>query len=94
MLYKCTEWQGATGKWNCNCVDNLAGGSGTWYYPARILGVSPAEFISLLIKDFKPDDTYFNPETCYFSWSWKKQEDMRKYKNWINRKAREVNFQI
>lgn len=93
MIYKSTEWETPNG-WHCNCVDNLKENSATWYYPARILGISPAQFVEMLIKDFKPDRFYFDSDTCFCCWSWKKQSDMRKYKNWINKKAREVNFQI
>ena len=93
MVYKQTEWESPSG-WHCNCVDNLGGGSGTWYYPARILGISPAEFVSFLMTNFKPDKFYYDPESCFCSWCWNKQADMRKYKNFINKKAREVNFQI
>ena len=94
MLWKATEWQSETGYWHCNCVDNLAGGSSNWYLPARILGISPADFLKMLINDFKPDDIFVDKEKCLVFFSWKSQTQMRKYKNWINKKARDVNFQI
>ena len=93
MLYHQSEWESVSG-WHCNCVDNLGKDSGAWWHPARILGVSPAQFIAILIERFKPDTFYYNAETCFCSWSWKSQAAMRKYKNWINAEARRVNYQI
>lgn len=92
MLYKSSEWESASG-WNCNCVDDLAGWAGLWYTPARILNISPAAFVELLITQYNAK-IYYNEKTCFVSYYWEKQDDMRKFKNFINRKAREVNFQI
>ena len=94
MLYKSEEWQSATGYWHCNCTSNLANNSGAWYLPARILGITPADFITLLLTKYKPDKFYFDKDTCFCNWSWKSQSDMRKYKNMINAEARKKNFQI
>lgn len=94
MLYQQTEWQSPSGAWHCNCVDNLAGGSGTWYLPARILGLAPADFLEMLITNFKPDHFVYDKEKCFCQWSWNSQSLMRKYKNWINAAARKANFQV
>ena len=88
---KYSSWQSPTGYWYCNDTSNLAAGSGEWWIPARILGISPADFIELLVKDFKPDHISFNKILIF---SWKDQSKMRAYKNWINAQARKVNFQI
>ena len=93
MLYKCEEWQSGSGLWHCGCMENLAGGSNEWYLPARILGLSPAAFVQYMIKEFNPLVTA-NKEKGLVFFSWQKQADMRKYKNFINKKARECNFQI
>lgn len=94
MLYKQTEWK-SNERWHCNCVDNLAGGSGYWWHPARIMGISPAEFLKwLLSQDFKPDFVCHNEDCSFVGWSWKSQAQMRKYKNYINKLAREKNYQI
>lgn len=93
MLYHQSEWESISG-WHCNCVDNLGKDSAAWWHPARILGVSPAQFIAILIERFKPDTFNYDAKTCFCSWSWKSQTAMRKYKNWINAEARKVNYQI
>lgn len=93
MIFKMTEWETASG-WHCNCVDNLAGGSAVWCLPARILKISPADFLKLLLEKYKPDYFYYNPETGFANWAWKSQAKMRVYKNMINAEARKQNFQI
>lgn len=94
MLYKMTEWSSPSGAWHCNCIDDLAHNSGVWYLPARILNLSPAAYIEYVIKNFKPDHISADKEKCFVSFSWESQTEMRKFKNFINKKAREVNFQI
>ena len=93
MLWRAEEWETESG-FHCNCISNLGQDSAAWYLPARILDLTPAQFIELLITKFKPDDFYFNPKTCFCCWSWKDQSKMRLYKNWLNAEARKKNFQI
>ena len=95
MLYKLSEWQSLSGDWHCNCIDDLKNNSSYWAIPARIMGISPAEFLKWLFsQDFKPDNFYFNKEKCLCFWSWKDQSQMRKYKNRINALARQKNFLV
>ena len=93
MLYKLTEWSGGGSQWYCGCVDDLARDSGHWIYPARVLGLEPAAYIEWAI-DFCHPNIHYNAEKCLVHFSWDKQVDMRKYKNYINKIAREKNFQI
>jgi len=94
MLWQMKEWESPVSGWHCGCVDNLAQDSNVWYLPARILDISPAAFIELLIKEYKPDYIHFNEEKCLFHYSWKSQTAERKFKNFINAAARKKNFQI
>ena len=94
MLYKMSEWESQTGYWHCNCVDNLAGAAGLWWTPARILDLTPAAYIKFVIENFKPDNIYTNSDKCLVFFSWKSQTNCRHFKNYINKKAREKNFQI
>lgn len=93
MLYKMTEWQSPTGKWHCNCVDNLATNGGHWTHPARILGMPLAEYVEWVITNYHPI-VWHNEDCSLVFFSWEKQSDMRKYKNYINAAARKVNYQI
>ena len=94
MLYKLEEWQSGSGLWYCNCISSLTTNASKWYAPARVLGISPAEFVKLVIGKFGADKVSYNPESGFFYYAWTSQEKMRIYKNYINRIAREKNFQI
>ena len=50
------------------------------------------EYVNLLITKFKPDNISYNQEKNVLIYSWKKQSDMRKFKNWLNAEARKKNF--
>ena len=93
-VWKASEWESPVSGWHCNCVDNLVGSSAAWWHPARILGISPAQFLMILIERYKPDYFSYSEETGFCCWSWKSQVQMRAYKNWINAEARKVNYQI
>ena len=93
MLYKMTEWQSQTGKWHCNCVENLAGNGGYWAHPARILGMELSAYVKWVIDTYNPE-VYYNEEKCLVFFSWSNQAQMRKFKNYINAAARKVNYQI
>ena len=94
MLYKCTEWQSASGIWYCEHTDSFPKDVQKWVVPARILGVSVDEFLKLLIEKFKPDHIYYSADGSFVSWGWSKQSEMRKFKNWINAESRRKNYQI
>lgn len=94
MIYKLSEWQSATGNWHCACIDNLKENSGAWYMNARAMKISPADFLEVLLNKYKPDNFYFDPDTCFCSYSWKSQTAMRKFKNEINAIARTNKFEI
>ena len=94
MLYKMSEWESVGSGWHCGCLDNLAQDSNLWYLPARILGLSPAAFIELLVTKYQPDHFYYNKDSGFLSYSWSNQSKMRVYKNMINAEARKANFQI
>ena len=93
-LYKVTEWQGSSDLWYCNDIEDLGKGSGRWWIPARMLGFSLDKYVEMLIKDFKVNNIKYNEERDVLVFSWRKQADMRKYKNWINAAARKANFYI
>ena len=93
-VFKLTEFQGSSGMWYCNDVSNFVGGSGNWWNAARAWNLSPAAFIEMLIKDFKPDNISYNQDKNVLVYSWKSQITMRNFKNKTNAAARRNNFQI
>jgi len=92
-LLRYSEWQGADNYWHCNDVEDLGHGSGYWWHPARMLGLTPAAYVEKIIKEFNPI-VYHNEDCSFVSFSWRKQSDMRRFKNWLNKEARDKNFQI
>lgn len=91
-LLRYEEWQGASGMWYCNDTSNLKSNAGKWWMPARMLNISPAEYVQLLIERFTPDKINYNQETDVLVYAWKSQSAMRKFKNWLNAEARKKNF--
>ena len=92
-LFKLAEWE-SNGKWHCGDIEDLANDSNVWWLPARMLGMSPAEYLKWVIETFKPDDVYYSKDVSFVGWSWTKQSNMRIYKNKLNALARQKNFII
>ena len=92
-LYKMSEWESETG-WHCNDVEDLGNGSGYWWLPARMLGITPAEYLKWVIDNYKPDRIVHSEDCSFVGWSWKVQAKERKFKNDINALARKHNFVI
>ena len=92
QLLKYTEWQGASGQWYCNDTSDLSSPRSLWWAPARMLNISPADFVQLLIRDFHPDHIIYNQEQDVLIYSWNNINSMRKFKNWLNAQARKHNY--
>ena len=94
MLYQLSEWQGSSGLWYCEHTSSYPKGVTKWLIPSRMLGIPADEFIKLLIAKYQPDVINHNEDCSYVGWAWKSQAKMRKFKNEINKIAREKNYQI
>ena len=92
-LLKYDEWE-STGYWHCNDTTDLGHGSSLWWLPAKMLNMTPAEYLKMVIEKFKPDDIYYSDDCSFVGWSWKSQTKMRVFKNWINAEARKHNYLI
>ena len=88
------EWQGSSGLWYCNDTSDLCSARSYWWAPARMLNISPVEFVQLLINQFHPDKISYNPEADVLIYGWNKIADERVFKNWINAQARKYQFII
>ena len=93
-LLKYVEWQDACGNWLCNDTSDLCSPRSLWWVPARMLGISPADYVKLLIENFHPDRITYNQEANVLIYSWKNINDQRKFKNWLNAQARKHNYII
>ena len=92
-LLKYDEWKGVN-SWYCNDTSDLQSIGALWWAPARMLNISPADFVKLLIDQFHPDYILYSQEKDVLVYSWRKQEDMRKFKNWLNAQARKYKFYV
>ena len=93
QLLKYSEWE-QNGNWHCNDVSDVASVRSRWWVPARMLGITPAEFVQLLIEKFKPDNIKYSQEADVLIYSWSKQADCRKFKNWLNAEVRKRQYII
>lgn len=93
-VLKYTEWQSGTGQWTCGDVSDLANLSNAWWHPARALGITPAAYVKMVIEKFKPDRISYSPDCSVVGFYWDKIEQERKYKNYINKIAREKHYLV
>ena len=89
-----TEWQSGTGKWLCGDVSALAAGSNLWWYVPRLLNISCTDYILLLKEKYNVTDFHFSIEKNVLIFSFNTLSDCRKFKNYINKIAKERNFII
>lgn len=92
-LMRYEEWKGAIG-WYCNDTSDFKSIGSKWWAPARMLNISPAEYVKLLVEQFHPDSIMYNEERDVLVYWWRKQEDMRRFKNWLNAQARKYKFYV
>lgn len=92
-LLRYEEWE-QNGSWYCNDLSDLCSIRAQWWAPARMLNISPAEYVQLLIDRFAPDKIKYNQEADVLVFSWKSISKMRVFKNWLNAQARKYNYVI
>ena len=92
-LLKYVEWE-QNGNWYCNDTSDLCSVRAKWWAPARMLNISPAEFVKMLVEKYKPDNISYNSETNVLVYSWVDQAAMRKFKNAMNAESRKRNYMI
>ena len=76
--------------WHAMNGHNLGAGSNEWWRLPAALKMDYADYVCVLIEQFKPDYIHWNEERNVLSFAWKKQMDMRKFRNWANKRFREV----
>lgn len=94
-IYKASEWTDITGKVHVQCDDLVATGR-NWIEPAKILGITPSDFIILLKNKF---DAYITPyrkdgKISFISYHWDDLSKARKFKNFINAEAKKKSYMV
>lgn len=91
-LYKTTEWEDASGNWLVNDVTSMTSIAMKWWIPMRMLNLTPEGYLRLLVDKFHINYAHYTAEANVLVFTFASQDAARKYKNWINKKARECNF--
>ena len=90
-IYKAEEWE-SNGKWMCGDVSALAANSNAWWYPAQIMGLTPVEYVKTLISKYHAIDLHYTAKHDVLIFKFSTLADCRKFKNTINKLARERQF--
>ena len=91
-LFCLTEWESSSG-WHCGDVSDLGHMSNAWWYPMRALQMTVEEYIPFLVECGAFGFSY-SQESNVLLFRWKNQSSMRKFKNKVNKAARENHFFI
>ena len=92
-IYKAEEWE-CNGRWYVADTSNLPKSSNTWWYAPAAANLSPIEYVKLLITKFKVSHIQYKVKSDVLIFSFDSLEDCRKYKNYINKQARQNKFYI
>lgn len=92
-IFKMEEWC-SNGRWLCGDVSALAANSNKWWYPCNILGLSPIDYVNLLLNKFNATGFHYSAKSDVLLFHFTSLQDCRKFKNYVNKKAREKNFVI
>lgn len=93
-LYRMSEWQDGNGKWMVNDVEEVSAAPGYWWYPARLLGVTCAEYVKLLHTKYHAQNIWLSESGNVLVFFFNELADARKFKNELNALARKKNFII
>ncbi|MEG0153162.1 MAG: hypothetical protein RR744_08305 [Cellulosilyticaceae bacterium] len=95
MLYKVSEYTSQTGRIYIQSED-LVGTGRNWTEGASILGIEISDFLSKIKREYSAELTPYrrDGELIYVGFYWTDLAKARKYKNYINRCAREKSYQI
>lgn len=91
-IYKMEEWQSPSGKWHCGDVSALGKNSNLWWYVPNLLGITPVDYFYLLRDKFHATNFHYKKQHDVFMFSFENLTDCRKFKNYVNKIAREKKF--
>lgn len=68
-LCKLEEWRAPSGIYYVNDKNHIATAANQWWFPARVLGLSIPEFVTLLHDKYKADLTLLGEDQLSYSWT-------------------------
>lgn len=87
--YKSVVWQSANNIWEVNDVASCGyGTAGKWYTQARILNLSPVEFVKVLDEKYHAVGFRYVEKTDYLAFHFTNEEDAKKYSKTLNSTAK------
>jgi hypothetical protein len=94
-LYVASEFKSVSGDIHIQC-DDLVGTGRNWIEPARVLGIQPTELIMKLKTEYNAHITPYRKDgkINFIGYSWSNLADARRFKNYLNKIAREKNYMI
>lgn len=94
-VLKLSEFEDGVGKIHIQ-YDELVGTGINWIAPARVLGMDVATFITVLKNDYQADIVFYKKDdkVSFVGYSWTSLVMARKFKNMVNRIAREKKFTL
>jgi len=92
-ILKYTEWE-INGKWYCTDISSFSKGSGLWYHIPNMLNISYIDYIYLLKDKYYVTYMKYKPEYNVLIFAFDSLALCRKFKNDMNKIAREKNFYI
>lgn len=93
-VYKMVEWQAASGVWYVNVPGKVGTAANAWWVPPRILDIPVNDYVLLLREEYGAENIKYFEDSNTLIFSFPTQLLARKYKNWINTKARNKNFLV
>lgn len=90
-LYKTTMWEDAAGDYLVNDVTSMTSIAIKWWIPMRMLNLTPTEYLKMLKDKFYINSAHYSETADVLTFTFANEADARRYKNWINKQARDRN---
>ena len=84
------EWQTSDKYWHCGNTADLGNGSNEWWKLPRLLCMPLEDYVKLVVVTYKPDKVWYHQDSNVLSFSWKSITAMRKFKNDMNKRVRNL----
>lgn len=93
-LYVAEEWQSGSGAYYVSNLNDLGNNSGYWGHLLKIFQVDVDNLVKLLVNEFKVTYIEYCIETDVLIYHWDTLTAARKFKNALNKAARERKYFI
>ena len=92
-ILKLSTWQ-IGNKWYVGDIEDLGHGSGTWWYIPQALDVPYEKYPHLLKDEYNATLLRYHAKENVFIFAFEKYADANRFKNYVNKKARDKHFMV